>query len=1249
MSLPTLWRPSWLALLLVTLLASPLATAQDAGRADVQDAIRQLDLGETLSPMQRALLGEVGYAIPEPMTILDLGRYSLASPVGDAVAETVDPTPGRLVPPDCAVLNEPLDMATGLDGLIRMRATAATTGGVPTGYKYFIGTNNPPTNIANGNVFTSANVVLSGTTPNTTYYWQVVPTNADGDATGCPIWRYTTKPLGFVNTFPYVQDFENTSNSPGGDGTVINAGRLADWYNRAGGSDFWRSVASSESQPTYGAPNDHTTGTGRYAWLDDSQTPIAANAQWWMPAMDLTALPNPRLRFWYQNVAEGNTTITDLSVLNVLVSTNGGATFAVASTIDTRVNTWTEFTVSLGAYVSASTIVAFSIDEHPTGFQSDPSLDDVTVDQGPSTPIFALSPMGPTDFGTAGACFGTTSAAQTYTVTNNGAGTLNVTGATLTGANAGQFVLDASSLPAMLTSGQSADVIVTFQPMAGVTGPQTATLTLSYNDGTAQTVMVTLTATATDVNANGGTGAGIAFANDNGGACAPTSGPQPTSTALVPVTGHVKITAADWDSGTGDDSYEDIDAAELAAAGVPFIRAFGRNTSNVWITSNGNVLLNPTTYASATDRNLTLPSTFGGGVIAATTLDLNFSTTFAADNTGVLGTPGVYYGSGNPDGDAYTDFVVTWWHAYRFGSAVYPAATARFLTAQLIVYGGPENEDSRVEIRFPDGNDANGVPYQQNANDPTIANEILVGIGNADGTASAEYHEDTAGGPISDGDGVAVLFTPETQGLADGAAGWRLMGAPVTNYTVGRLAELNLVQSVVGQYPSFAFDNLYTNYNGTAFQPATDVADALAPGQGFFWYLFDLDIDPTAGPTPATDGDSESYTLPMMLQGTGQEATADPVAVPLHAVGNGWNMVANPFRSSLSVVNLASWANGGTLVSGVGQVWNPNAGTTGGQAGSYVTTTTLGNVVTAWQGMFVQNNSATSIDVPASAKTTGGTFVGRGGQAASLLGFELSGTTPDGAPTVDVAAVVAFADDATPTWDLLDTGKLTPVVDRYATAAFVGERDGTSRAQAQMSLPSGVAAQYTLPVVIEAVGTTADLTLAWPRMDNVPDTWTLELRDLVTGDVVDLRTATRYAFTVTPSAAREGTPADWAAATTLASEAGVATAARFEVVISTGNVVAGSQDMPTVFALDRVAPNPTASASTVRFAMPDAGAVSVSVYDLLGREVATLAQGEMAAGWHTASIDASRLSAGVYVVRMQAGSFQATQRMTVVR
>jgi hypothetical protein len=64
---------------------------------------------------------------------------------------------------------------------------------------------------------------------------------------------------------------------------------------------------------------------------------------------------------------------------------------------------------------------------------------------------------------------------------------------------------------------------------------------------------------------------------------------------------------------------------------------------------------------------------------------------------------------------------------------------------------------------------------------------------------------------------------------------------------------------------------------------------------------------------------------------------------------------------------------------------------------------------------------------------------------------------------------------------------------------------------------------------------------------------------------------------------------------------------------------------------------------------PDANHVRLAVYDLLGREVAVLVDGEAQPGIHEVSFDASKLASGVYTYRLQAGEFVQSRKMMVLK
>ena len=89
--------------------------------------------------------------------------------------------------------------------------------------------------------------------------------------------------------------------------------------------------------------------------------------------------------------------------------------------------------------------------------------------------------------------------------------------------------------------------------------------------------------------------------------------------------------------------------------------------------------------------------------------------------------------------------------------------------------------------------------------------------------------------------------------------------------------------------------------------------------------------------------------------------------------------------------------------------------------------------------------------------------------------------------------------------------------------------------------------------------------------------------------------------------------------------------------------------LPDKVMLSPAFPNPSAAQATLRYALPAPTAVRLAVYDVLGREVAVLVDSELEAGWHEATFDGQGHSAGIYVVRLEAGGVGRAQRLTVTR
>jgi len=78
-------------------------------------------------------------------------------------------------------------------------------------------------------------------------------------------------------------------------------------------------------------------------------------------------------------------------------------------------------------------------------------------------------------------------------------------------------------------------------------------------------------------------------------------------------------------------------------------------------------------------------------------------------------------------------------------------------------------------------------------------------------------------------------------------------------------------------------------------------------------------------------------------------------------------------------------------------------------------------------------------------------------------------------------------------------------------------------------------------------------------------------------------------------------------------------------------------------------PNPFNPITTFAYALPEDAHVTLKVYDILGREVATVVNGIQTAGYHNETFDASALSSGIYIYRFQAGNYSAVRKFTLMK
>ena len=89
--------------------------------------------------------------------------------------------------------------------------------------------------------------------------------------------------------------------------------------------------------------------------------------------------------------------------------------------------------------------------------------------------------------------------------------------------------------------------------------------------------------------------------------------------------------------------------------------------------------------------------------------------------------------------------------------------------------------------------------------------------------------------------------------------------------------------------------------------------------------------------------------------------------------------------------------------------------------------------------------------------------------------------------------------------------------------------------------------------------------------------------------------------------------------------------------------------VPPQFSLNQNFPNPFNPFTVIRFGLPEAGEVTIEVFNILGQRVATLQKGYKPAGYHTFHFDGRELTSGVYYYRMKAGAFNSVKKMLLVK
>jgi hypothetical protein len=102
-------------------------------------------------------------------------------------------------------------------------------------------------------------------------------------------------------------------------------------------------------------------------------------------------------------------------------------------------------------------------------------------------------------------------------------------------------------------------------------------------------------------------------------------------------------------------------------------------------------------------------------------------------------------------------------------------------------------------------------------------------------------------------------------------------------------------------------------------------------------------------------------------------------------------------------------------------------------------------------------------------------------------------------------------------------------------------------------------------------------------------------------------------------------------------------------MITLPTAVQESDLQPKTFSLEQNYPNPFNPSTTISFSLPSNSFVSLKVFDVVGREVASLVSEQMSAGSHSKQWNANGMPSGIYFYRLRAGSFTETKKLILLK
>jgi hypothetical protein len=481
--------------------------------------------------------------------------------------------------------------------------------------------------------------------------------------------------------------------------------------------------------------------------------------------------------------------------------------------------------------------------------------------------------------------------------------------------------------------------------------------------------------------------------------------------------------------------------------------------------------------------------------------------------------------------------------------------------------------------------------------------------------------------------------------------GWRILGAPVADATYSDFFNGLWTQGFPGaafeggDSSVFWYDEATREFNAPVNSSNIIGSNVDAgfnnAGRGMLSYIYDDDFN-----------DGTSVDWPKSITVTGLPHEGDIAVVYNETIipeneAQGWHIASNPYPFPISWVDLvADNANEGMLDVIFVFDANLNGGDGGYRTNSGFEIPEPGpaehdGILAPFQGLWVR----TSGDGPSGTITFRESYQATGGnlydapQTQEFLAFSMIG------PESEAAAAL-----------VLNTGKESstgmPALLSPEEIRFGFDNPAQTRPDVYRSMEAGSGDQFIIPLDFAATES-GTYSIELDKAEQLTGTVDVTLIDQLYGEEYRLHDQNQYSFYYEASqkTAKMSSKNDLTHILNNQQELLLSAESRFELVIIYGNATTIDPDnqLPIEISLSQNYPNPFNPNTQIEYALPEPADVRLEVYNIMGQRVASLVNGQETAGYHSVNFNASSLASGMYIYRLQAGSFVQTRKMMLVK